>query len=96
MLLTEEQEKCPQCNNKKLRAPKVNDPVYLTTKHALWSGGLEEMLKGNGIPCLRRSTQPIAAAVIMGEIQTTYNFFVPYGAHEKSKELLAGFFDEEE
>ena len=93
MMLTD-QEKCPRCKKKKLRAPKDNDPVYLLTKHAIWAGSIEDILRENGIPCLKQSEQGGALTIITGEIAATYRIFVPYSAHEEARELLSDFFEE--
>jgi len=91
-----DQEKCPECKKKKLRPPKENDPVYLLSKHAIWAGAVEDILRESGVPCLKRSEQGGALTIITGEIAATYRIFVPYSALEKAKELLAGFFEEDD
>lgn len=79
---------CTNCGNKKLCEPKENDPVHLITKDAIWSGGIEELLKENGIPCLKQGIQGAGITAKLGYLTETYRFFVPFGAYEKSKELL--------
>ena len=88
------QDKCPACKKNKVREPKENDPVYLLTKHAVWASVVEDILRENGIPCLKRSEQTIVPTIIMGEVATTYRIFVPYGAYGASQELLADFLNE--
>ena len=91
MMLCDE-KKCPNCGIEKLRVPKENDPVFLMTKEGIWSGGIEEILKENSIPCLKQGIQGTALTIKMGDITETYQFFVPFGAYEKSKELLRHLF----
>ena len=86
---------CRECKNKHLAPPKINDPVYLLTKPALWSGGIEQILAEHKIPCLKKGVQGSAPSVVLGYFGESYHFFVPYGALEKSKGLLAGFFEDE-
>ena len=93
MMLTDS-DKCPRCKKKKLRPPKENDPVYLLTRHAIWAGSIEDILRENGIPCLKQSEQTSALTIITGEIAATYRIFVPHSALEKSKELLVDFLEE--
>ena len=93
MILVEVDEtKCPECRHKKLRKPKDNDPAYLLSKEMLWSGGIEDVLRENGIPCLKKSMQGSAFNVIFGQFGDVIKFYVPFAALEKSKELLADFF----
>ena len=86
---------CPDCKKRNLRPPRGNDPVYLMSKAALWSGGIEEILKENDIPCLKQGSKGSFFNVILGSFTERYNYFVPYGALEKSRELLADFFEED-
>ena len=88
MLLAEDNN-CPKCNSQKLREPIENDPVFLMTREAIWSGGIEETLKENGIPCLKRGLHGAGFTEHIGGFTTeSYLFYVPYGALEKSRELL--------
>ena len=96
MLVEPDSEKCPECKHKKLRPPEDNDPVYLLSKEMLWSGGIEEVLKESGIPCLKKSIQGSAFNAIMGQFGDVLRFYVPFAALEKSKELLADFMEEGE
>ena len=97
MMLAQPDEKtCPECRYKKLRRPGENDPVYLLSKEMLWSGGIEEVLKENGIPCMKKSAQGSVINVIFGHFGDVLHFYVPFAALEKSKELLAGFMEEGE
>ena len=96
MLAEPDEAKCPECKHRKLRPPKDNDPVYLMSKEILWSGGIEEILKDNGIPCLKNSAQGSVINVIFGQFGDMLHFYVPFAALEKSRELLAGFIDNDE
>lgn len=79
---------CPKCESKRLREAKENDPVYILTRDALWSGGIEETLKENGIPCIKRGIRGAGITERLGYTSETFEFFVPFGAFEKSKEIL--------
>lgn len=86
------ENKCPGCGTKGLSVLKGNDPVYLFSKEAIWAGGIEDILKEHGIPCLKQGIHGAAITAKMGDITETYRFFVPYSAYEKSKELLCDYF----
>ena len=85
---------CHDCGAKKLREPKDNDPVYLMTKDSLFSDGIEYILKENSIPCIKQGLNGSGITTQLGYITETYRFFVPFGAYNKSKELLDNFFDD--
>ena len=83
------------CGSKKVREPKANDVVFLVTRGGILASMLENMLADNDIPCLKYR-QGIGLP-LMGGMQLgmdEYQFFVPFGALEKAKEILEEFFIE--
>ena len=81
-------EKCWQCETKNIREPMENDEVYLTTKDSFFSNWLEDVLKQNNIPCLKKGTFGAAMLLRAGVSNIeTYDFFVPFGEYERAKEL---------
>ena len=92
MLLCAE-TKCDHCGSSKLCEPKENDPAYLITKDITWSGGIEDILTENNIPYLKQGTLGAGLTSKIGYGMENYQFFVPFGAYEKSKELLADIFE---
>ncbi|MEI6101911.1 MAG: hypothetical protein WCP73_08745 [Eubacteriales bacterium] len=94
MCLTEENE-CPFCGNKKLREARENDPVYIITKDFIFAESIEDILTQNNIPCIKKDLMGAGLAARTG-YATTYQFFVPFGAFAKAKELLYNFFEEED
>jgi len=91
MLCDDGAKKCHNCNRKKLREPGESDPVFLLEQQSLWSGGIEEILRENDIPCMKRGVRGAGLAFILGEGLETYQFFVPYSAYDKAKELMDDF-----
>ena len=86
-------ERCENCGNKKLCEPKENDPIYLTTKDVMWSGVVEDILSQNDIPYLKQGWLGAGMTWMIGNGMEKNQFFVPFVAYEKSKELLAGVFE---
>ena len=86
-------DRCPRCGRKKLREAEENDPVYLITKDAMISASIEDILHQNNIPC---QMQGVFGVGIFTGLGYTNHFYVPYGAYDKSKELLANFFTDED
>ncbi len=79
------------CGARKYREIKENDPVFLTVKDALTSGQIEPILNENNIPYIKRGRLGAGLVTRLGPMLETYTFFVPYGAYEKAKDLIAVF-----
>lgn len=90
------EDECPDCKNKKLREAKNNDPVYVITEDAILAASIEDILNENGIPFLKKGLIGAGITSRIGFAREIYEFYVPYNALEKTKELLYNFFDEEE
>lgn len=89
--------KCQFCGAKKLREAQESDPVYLTTKTFVYAGMLQEVLEQNNIPFMRKEKNGgILKFMGFGLGIEEFNFFVPLGAYEKAKELLAELFETSE
>ena len=88
--------RCPLCNNKKIRVPLENDAVFLAYIKDFYDAGmLANMLKENEIPYIKKANTVDFRAISGGFSYGSYDFFVPYGAYEKSKELLIYFNNED-
>jgi len=88
-------DRCRNCGYKKIREIRDNDPVYLATKNFIFAGMLEDILEKNKIPYMTKGGFRVA---ILGRTGMSGNtaFFVPYGAYQKSKELIKDYFGGEE
>lgn len=98
-LCEEERSVCPNCKGKKLRPPEENDPVFFITAGKMDAGRISAALSEQGIPFETRVSGPesSAPAVCLGTAPASAaRFFVPYGALEKSRQILEsiGIFDE--
>ena len=60
------------------------------TKDAIWAGGIEDILTKNNIPYLKQGLLGADITSKAGSAMEKYQFFVPFGAYKKSKELLLG------
>ena len=78
-----------RCAERRFREAAANDPVYLTTQDSTWSAAVEDVLTQHDIPCLKRAALGPAITAQIGHAMEKYRFFVPFGAFEKAKELLA-------
>ncbi|MBQ4640474.1 MAG: hypothetical protein IJB69_08175 [Clostridia bacterium] len=88
--LTEE-DKCPECE-KPCRAPLKNDPVFLAEKAHPWSDMLADVLKQEGIPCLRKGNLGAGLGMIVGQHMNLESIYVPYAHLEMARDILGGIF----
>ena len=90
------ENKCEECGHKILREVKHTDPFLLTTKDAIWTGVIEELLKENGIPSMTKGLLGGGLTGLMGVGLEKYSIYVPFSALEKAQELLACINDADE
>lgn len=72
------------------KVPGNDEPFLLTEADRMRADMIEPILKESGIPYERRGTLGAAVTLNAGTRLETYQFYVPYGAYEKCRELLAG------
>ncbi|MFY9381314.1 MAG: hypothetical protein WBI55_04740 [Eubacteriales bacterium] len=93
MILTSEKKKCPSCRKKRLVSPKDNDPVFLTTKEAIWASMVEDVLGREKIPYLKKEAFRYGiSAGIIGYANEYYSFYVPYAALARATEMVDALF----
>ena len=93
--LTEE-ESCPVCGGTDLREPKEKDPCFLTEQDYVFSGVLEDVLRQNGIPFLRKNLLGAGLAMRVGPTLDRGRFFVAYDLLPKAQELVDELFAPDE
>lgn len=92
MVLCGEAE-CPVCGRRTLRSPQENDPVFLVKLNSFQARLLEDALHEAEIPCEKRGQLGRGMTLRLGEGMEEYSFFVPFGAYEKSREIVTAFFE---
>lgn len=90
--LANNENKCFNCSKKNLPEIKSNNAVYLTSKDAIWSATLEDILDRNEIPFIKNGTQGAGITSEIGFGGEYYHFYVPYGAYEEAKEIVDSIF----
>ena len=73
-----EEDRCPFCKSKKVRQPEPHDPCFLTEQNYVFSGILEDLLKQNRIPCLKKDVMGAGMAIKVGPMLERSRFYVPY------------------
>ena len=73
-----EAERCPVCGSRKIREPEAGDPCFLTEQDFVSSGILEDMLKQNNIPYLKKGVMGAGMAIRVGPTLERSRFYVPF------------------
>ena len=73
-----ETERCPFCRGRRGRAPEPKDPCFLTEKDYISSGILEDVLRQNGVPFLKKDVMGAGMAIKVGPMLERSRFYVPY------------------
>ena len=73
-----EADRCPVCNSRKIREPEAKDPCYLTEQDYISSGILEDILKQNNIPYLKKDVMGAGMAIKIGPMLERSRFYVPF------------------
>ena len=73
-----EANRCPVCNSGKVREPEAKDPCYLTEQDYVSSGILEDVLKQNNIPYLKKDVMGAGMAIKVGPMLERSRFYVPF------------------
>ncbi len=71
-------ERCPVCKSRKVREPDAKDPCYLTELDYISSGILEDLMKQNNIPYLKKDVMGAGMAIKVGPMLERSRFYVPY------------------
>ena len=87
-----EEGRCPVCRKAHGRAPKDDDPCFVAEKGQIDADILEDVLRQNGIPCLKKSVSGAAIAVYTGRYLESFRIFVNYAQWEQACEIERDFF----
>lgn len=84
-----EETRCPYCRSRKIREPESKDICFLTEQDYISSGILEDLLKQNSIPVLKKDVMGAGMAMKVGPMLDRSRFYVPFDHLEAAKDLLA-------
>ena len=79
-----EEQRCPYCRKSTVREPEAKDPCFLTELDYLSSGILEDVLKQNGIPFLKKDVMGAGLAIKVGPMLDRSRFDIPYDRLEEA------------
>ena len=83
-----EEERCPYCKSRKVREPEPKDPCLLTEQDYLTSGILEDLLKQNGIPYLKKDVMGAGLAIKVGPMLDRSRFYIPFEQLQNAEAVL--------
>ena len=93
-----EGDRCPVCRSRRVREEKPGDICLLTELDYVSSGILEDVLKQDGIPYLRKDVMGAGMAIKVGPMLDRGRFYVMYekltDAQAVVDELFTGIRDE--
>ena len=73
-----ESSPCPVCRGRKVREPGPKDPCFLTELDYLSSGILDDVLRQNGIPFLKKEVMGAGLAIKVGPMLDRSRFYVAF------------------
>ena len=89
-----EGDRCPACKKSRVREPEPKDPCFLTEQDYLSSGILEDLLKQNGIPALKKDVMGAGMAIRVGPMLEYSRFYVPFEHLEAAKAIVDDLFSD--
>ena len=83
-----ESDRCPICGSRKSRPVQPDDICFLAEEDRFRAGMLEDFLRQEGIPVLKKSTIGAGMAVKTGALFERFRFYVRYEHLEKARTIL--------
>ena len=86
-----EADHCPFCRHSKVREPEQGDLCFLTEQDYISSGILEDILKQNSIPYLKKGVMGAGLAIKVGPMLDRSRFYVAYSQLANAMSVVNGF-----
>lgn len=87
-----ESHRCPVCKSRRVREPEPKDPCFLTELDYISSGILEDVLKQNGLPFLKKDVMGAGLAIKVGPMLERSRFYVSFDQLKKAEAVLEELF----
>ena len=91
-----EGDRCPARKKSRVREPEPKDPCFLTEQDYLSSGILEDLLKQNAIPYLKKNVMGAGLAIKVGPMLDRQRFYVLFDQLERATPVVEELFPEPE
>ncbi len=89
-------DRCPVCRSRRVRDPQADDLCFLTEQDYISSGILEDVLKQNDIPYLKKEVLGAGLAIKVGPMLDRSRFYVMYDLLDKATPVVDELFATEE
>ena len=83
-----EDDRCPACGGRRNRPVQADDICFLAEEDGLQAGILEDILRQEGIPVLKKSTVGAGMAMRAGVLFERFRFYVRYEHLEPAQEAI--------
>ena len=87
-----EGDRCPVCKSRKVREPEPKDPCFLTEQDYVSSGILEDVLKQNDIPFLKKEVMGAGLAIKVGPMLDRSRFYVTWDRLQEALSVVDDLF----
>ena len=87
-----EGDRCPVCKSRKVREPEPKDLCLLTEQDYISSGILEDVLKQNGIPFLKKEVMGAGLAIKVGPMLDRSRFYVSFDRLREAEAVTEDLF----
>ena len=85
-------DRCPVCKSRRVREPQAGDLCFLTEQDYISSGILEDVLKQNDIPFLKKEVMGAGLAIKVGPMLDRSRFYVMYELLDKATSVTDDLF----
>ncbi|MBR3494018.1 MAG: hypothetical protein IKH38_01195 [Clostridia bacterium] len=87
-------DRCPVCKSRRVREPEAKDPCFLTELGYINSSVLEDLLRQNQIPFMKKDAIGAGITSRIGVVLEKNIFYVPYEELEAAKAIVEELFTE--
>ena len=85
-------DRCPYCKSRRVREPGPKDPCFLAERDYITTGILEDILKQNAVPYLKKDVMGAGMAIKVGPMLERSRFYVPYDQLETAESIVDELF----
>lgn len=85
-------EHCPNCRKSNVRQPEQGDPCFLAEENYVTSTILEDLLKQNNIPYLKKDVMGAGMAIKVGPMLERSRFYVPFERLSSATAIMEDLF----
>ena len=88
-----EGDRCPVCKKSRVRQPEPKDLCFLTEQNYISSTMLEDVLRQENIPFLKKGVLGAGLAIKVGPMLEWSRFYVPFEILDSAKRVVEELFE---